>query len=59
MATVEEHRTRSPKHESIKKLIGRLIETLTAELNIPMRPLGSTTWRAGSTEKKGGLEADD
>jgi len=49
----------SNKHESIKKRIGRLIETMTAELHIPVRPLGSTTWKADRSEKKGGLEADE
>src|SRR4051794_15409356 len=35
----------SHDHEDFKKMIARLIETLTLELNIPCEGAGSTTWR--------------
>jgi Uma2 family endonuclease len=47
----------SADHEDSKKLIGRLIETLTLELGIPCDGLGSTTWRRRVKEK--GLEPDE
>ena len=43
-------------HEEFGNLIGRMIETVTEELHIPCRGLGSTTWRKRIKEK--GLEAD-
>jgi Uma2 family endonuclease len=43
-------------HDRFKKLIGRLVETLTEELDITCRSTGSTTWR--QSRKKKGLEAD-
>jgi Uma2 family endonuclease len=46
-----------PKHERIKKVVARLIEQLTLELDIPMEGLGSTTWRREDLAK--GLEADE
>ncbi|HEV3025790.1 MAG TPA: Uma2 family endonuclease [Pirellulales bacterium] len=48
-----------PKHESMKKRIGRLIEALTEEMQIPIGCFGSTTWKADRAEKQGGLEADE
>ena len=47
----------SDRHENMKKLIGRLIEAFTAELNIPLRSFGETTWRRREMDK--GLEADE
>jgi Uma2 family endonuclease len=47
----------SGNHENMKKLIGRLIEAFTAELNIPIRSLSATTWRRRDLDK--GLEADE
>jgi Uma2 family endonuclease len=44
-------------HEGWKKLIGGMIELLALELNIPMRRLGSSTWRRKDVRK--GLEADE
>lgn len=47
----------SPKHERGKSLIGRMVETLTLELGIPVRTAGSTTLRRAFLEK--GLEPDE
>jgi Uma2 family endonuclease len=47
----------SDQHEIIAKLVGQLIEAFTAELNIPRRSFGSTTWRRSDLFK--GLEADE
>ena len=47
----------SEQHERFKKLIGRMIETLTEELGIPIRSAGSTTWK--SEIKQQGLEPDE
>ena len=47
----------SDTHENMKKLIGQLIEAFTAELNIPRRSFGETTWRRREIDK--GLEADE
>jgi Uma2 family endonuclease len=47
----------SDQHEIVKKLIARLLEAFTAELGIPLRSLGSTTWRRSDLFK--GLEADE
>ena len=46
-----------PEHERWKRLTGRLVETLTLELNIPIASLGSATWRRRDVKK--GLEADE
>jgi Uma2 family endonuclease len=46
-----------PKHEKWKKRIGRMIEILSLELNIPVEPLGSTTFRRKDRRK--GLEPDE
>jgi Uma2 family endonuclease len=47
----------SRPHDSIKKLIGRMIEALTVELAIPMDCLGSTTIKRPDIRK--GLEPDE
>jgi Uma2 family endonuclease len=44
-------------HENTDTLIGRFIETLTLELDIPMRSGGSTTLRRKLKRK--GLEPDE
>jgi Uma2 family endonuclease len=35
----------SPEHERFKKVSGRFVETMAEELNIPIEPLGSTTFK--------------
>jgi len=45
------------EHEFWKTFIGRLIEVLTEELNIPIAGLGSTTYRRRDLAK--GLEPDE
>ncbi len=47
----------SDEHERFKRLIGRLIETLTEESEIPIRSSGSTTFR--SEPKRRGFEPDE
>jgi Uma2 family endonuclease len=47
----------SPDHEAIRILIGKMIAAFTEELGIPLRSLGSTTWRSNELGK--GLEADE
>ncbi len=47
----------SPDHETDKKLIARMVEMLVLELDIPIRSLGSTTWRRAQLAK--GLESDE
>lgn len=44
-------------HERFSRLIGRLIESLTEELNIPIHSGGSTTFKREA--KKRGLEPDE
>ena len=46
-----------PKHEKWKKIIGWMVEVLSMELDIPMEPLGSTTFRRNVLAK--GLEPDE
>jgi Uma2 family endonuclease len=46
-----------PEHEKYKKRIGRMIEIISLESNIPMEPLGSTTFALEDLLK--GLEADE
>src|ERR1700709_477254 len=46
-----------PKHEDGKRLIGGMIEMLTFVLNMPVKSLGSTTFRR--REKAKGLEPDE
>ena len=45
-----------PTHESCGYLLGRMIDVLTEELDIPVQALGSTTLRRQAVER--GLEAD-
>lgn len=47
----------SPDHAAIKRLIGRMIEAFTEELNVPCRSLSDTTWQRPELAK--GLEADE
>ena len=47
----------SREHERLKRLIGRLIETMTEALAIPISSAGSTTLKAQWKER--GLEADE
>lgn len=47
----------SSDHESVTKLVARMIEALTAELGIPLRSLRSTTWKRRQLGK--GCEADE
>jgi Uma2 family endonuclease len=47
----------SQSHEAIKSLLGRMVETLTEELKIPLKSLGSTTWK--QQKKLKGLEPDE
>ena len=46
-----------PEHESWKTLFGRMIEIISLEMNIPMWPLGSTTFKHKKLRK--GLEPDE
>src|SRR5215216_7161905 len=46
-----------PEHESWKKLFARMIEIISLEMNIPMWPLGSTTFKQKNLKK--GLEPDE
>src|SRR5579863_6063502 len=46
----------SPDHEAIKELICEMIKVFTAEMGIPRRSLGSTTWRRAELAK--GVEPD-
>jgi Uma2 family endonuclease len=47
----------SHDHERFGNLLGRMIEMITVELNIPCEGAGSTTWRKKAEEQ--GLEADE
>lgn len=47
----------SARHEDSAKLLGRMLEAFTEELNIPIRGLRSTTWK--DPRRKFGLEADE
>jgi Uma2 family endonuclease len=49
--------TVSAEHERIKKLLARLLETLTEVLNIPILSLGNTTFRREDAAR--GLEPDE
>jgi Uma2 family endonuclease len=46
-----------PFHEKYKRLIGRFIETMSLELDVPIASLGSTTFRREDLEC--GLEPDE
>ncbi|REJ71210.1 MAG: Uma2 family endonuclease [Planctomycetota bacterium] len=52
-----EFMTLSYLHERLKRLMGRLIETLTLDLEIEMQSGGSTTFRREDVER--GLEPDE
>jgi Uma2 family endonuclease len=47
----------SEEHERCKRLIGRMIETMTEELGIPIRSVSATTWKNALKEQ--GVEADE
>jgi len=47
----------SHDHERYRSLLGRLIETLTLELDLPCDAAGSTTWRKQLEDR--GLEPDE
>jgi Uma2 family endonuclease len=47
----------TPRHDKIKRLIGRMIEALSLELHIPLSSFGSATWRSAPGMK--GVEADE
>jgi Uma2 family endonuclease len=49
--------TLSHLHESLGRFLGRLVVTLTEELNLPIKEGGSTTFRKRKKEK--GLEPDN
>ncbi len=49
--------TSSARHERCKKLIGRMIDAMTEELDIPIRSGGSTTFK--QELKNAGLEPDE
>jgi Uma2 family endonuclease len=49
--------TVSAEHERIKKLLARLLETLTEVLNVPILSLGNTTFRREDAAR--GLEPDE
>ena len=46
-----------PFHEKYKRLIGRFIETMSLELEVPIASLGSTTFRRADLER--GVEPDE
>ena len=46
-----------PIHESWKHMLGWMIQIIALELDIPIRGLGSTTWRREEAGR--GLEADE
>jgi Uma2 family endonuclease len=52
-----EFMTLSPKHENRKKLLGRMVETLTEVMNIEIASFGSMTCRREDLDR--GLEADE
>jgi Uma2 family endonuclease len=51
-----EFMTLSQDHEQFGLLLGRIIETVTEELDLPCIGVGSTTWRREDVDR--GLEAD-
>jgi Uma2 family endonuclease len=51
-----EFMTTSPAHEIYKHWLGRAIETLAEELNLPIRPAGNMTFQRSDLER--GLEPD-
>src|SRR4051794_33849415 len=46
-----------PAHEAYKRLLGRLIEAVSEELEIPCKSLSATLWDRPEAER--GLEADE
>jgi Uma2 family endonuclease len=52
-----EFMTTSPQHEILKKKLGRMVETLAEEFNLPLYPAGNMTFRREELER--GLEPDD
>ncbi|MBD2252901.1 Uma2 family endonuclease [Nostoc parmelioides] len=46
----------SPEHERFKKVAGRFVETIAEELDIPIEPLGSTTFKRPEVS---GVEPDE
>ncbi|MEA5503672.1 Uma2 family endonuclease [Halotia wernerae UHCC 0503] len=48
--------TPSPEHERFKKVAGRFVETIAEELDIPIEPLGSTTFKRPELS---GVEPDE
>jgi Uma2 family endonuclease len=50
-------RVPSHSHEAIQRILGRLIETLALELDIPIKSGSSTTFKREDLER--GLEADE
>lgn len=46
-----------PEHESYKRLLGRVIETITEELGLEIRSFGSCTWSRADLQR--GIEADE
>lgn len=52
-----EMRRPSEEHDRFAHLLGRLIEITTLDLDIPIRGVGSTTWRR--EEQEAGLEPDE
>jgi Uma2 family endonuclease len=49
--------TTSPEHEKLKKRLGRLVETLAEEFNLPLETAGSMTFKRHASQR--GLEVDD
>jgi Uma2 family endonuclease len=49
--------TTSPQHEKYKKWLGRLVEILAEEFNLPIESAGSTTFQREDLER--GFEPDD
>lgn len=47
----------SSDHERLKSLIGRFIEVVTEELDLPCEAAGSTTWRRADLDR--GIEPDE
>jgi Uma2 family endonuclease len=52
-----EFMTTSPEHEKFKKRLGRLIEALAEEFNLPVDTAGNMTFRRQAVER--GMEPDD
>jgi Uma2 family endonuclease len=48
---------KSRPHETLKRMLGRFVETMAEALGIPYRDAGETTWKRPEIAR--GLEADD